>query len=96
MGLARQKMQSVLNKMFRNSGQIRLMVGSTVTGMDPQPMASANPHVHTNEDLMITLVYPAQLVFPGSSYFLADPPKSRRIKRITVKVRMPIEKPVFQ
>lgn len=94
--LANAKMQSALRRMFRNSGQIRLMSGSEVTGMDPQPMAASNPKQHINEDLIVTLVYPAKLIFPGSSYFLADVPKARRIRKITVRVRMPIEKPVFQ
>lgn|GEM_PF-435281 len=96
MGLANQKMRSTLNKMFRNSGQIQFSARSVTTGRDPQPLASANPHVHTNDDLMVTLTYPAQLIFPGSSYFLADQPRSRRIRKITVRVRVPIEKPVFQ
>ena len=48
------------------------------------------------EDLLVTLIFPAKLIFPGSSYFFADQPKGRRIKNITVRVRMPIEKPVFQ
>jgi len=95
-GLAQTKMQSALGKMFRNAGQVKLVVGSVVTGQDPQPMSTSNPQTHTNEDLQVTLIYPAKLVFPGSSYFLSDNPKGRRIRKITVKVRMPIEKPVFQ
>ncbi|MFA6433174.1 MAG: TadE/TadG family type IV pilus assembly protein [Elusimicrobiales bacterium] len=93
---AQAKMQSALAKMFANTGRIQLVVTSEVTGVDPQPKASPNPHTHTNEDLLVTLVYPAKLVFPGSSYFFADPPKARGIKNITVRVRMPIEKPMFQ
>ena len=47
-------------------------------------------------DLVVTLVYPAKLVFPGSSFFLSDIPRSQRVKKITVTVLMPIEKPFFQ
>jgi len=95
-GRAESKMQSVLTQMFRDTGQIRLMASAEVTGRDPQPMSSPNPYTHLNEDLLVTLIFPAKLVFPGSSYFFADEPKGRRIKNITVRVRMPIEKPVFQ
>lgn len=95
-GLASSKMRVVLGKMFRNSRNIKLSVRRVVTGMDPQTMAGPNPRRHTNEDLEVTLVFPAKLVFPGSSYFLADPPRSARTRKITVRVRMPIEKPVFQ
>jgi len=95
-GMAESKMRSVISKMFKNPGQIQLAVTSEITGVDPQPKASSNPSTHTNEDLLVTLIFPAKLVFPGSSYFFSDPPKGRRIKNITVKVRMPIEKPVFQ
>ncbi len=95
-GQAESKMRSVIAKMFANPGQIQLIVTSEVTGIDPQPKASPNPHTHTNEDLLVTLIFPAKLIFPGSSYFFADQPKGLRIKNITVRVRMPIEKPVFQ
>jgi len=95
-GKAESKMRSVISKMFKNPGQIQLVVTSEITGVDPQPKASQNPSTHTNEDLMVTLIFPAKLVFPGSSYFFSDPPKGRKIKNITVRVRMPIEKPVFQ
>jgi hypothetical protein len=96
-GLANSKMRVVLGRMFpHNTRNIRLSVRRVVTGMDPQPMAGPNPQRHTNEDLEVTLVFPARLVFPGSSYFLADPPRDARRRKITVRVRMPIEKPVFQ
>ena len=95
-GKPEMKMKSVLGKMFQSPGQITLRVTSEVTGVDPQPKAGPNPHTHTNEDLMVTLIFPCKLIFPGSSYFFADPPKGSRIKHITVRVRMPIEKPVFQ
>lgn len=94
--LAEQKMRHTLSRMFKNSRNIRLEARSVVTSLDPQPMASPNPRSHINEDLQVTLIYPAKLIFPGSSYFLADPPRRLQQRKITVKVRMPIEKPVFQ
>ena len=95
-GRAQSKMDSALAKMFGSTGRIKLIVGHEVTGVDPQPGDSTKGYTHTNEDLLVTLIFPAKLVFPGSSYFLADPPKGRRIKNITVRVRMPVEKPVYQ
>lgn len=93
-GLAEQKMRITLRRMFRNASKIKLVVRNVRTSVDPQ--ASLGTHRHMNEDLHLTLTYPAKLVFPGSSYFLADPPKAMRTRKITVKLRMPIEKPVFQ
>jgi len=95
-GNAQMKMDAVKGKMFLNPGRIQLSASCEPTGIDPQPKASPDPYTHTNEDLLVTLVFPAKLIFPGSSYFFADPPKGARIKKITVTVRMPIEKPVFQ
>ncbi|MCX5784378.1 MAG: hypothetical protein NTX59_01685 [Elusimicrobia bacterium] len=63
-------------------------------GPDPQSAATGNNY--TSQDLRVTLTYPVKLVFPGSSVMLSDPPRSRRIKTISVTVRMPIEKPFFQ
>ena len=63
-------------------------------GEDPQSAATGNKYI--SEDLKVTLTYPAKLVFPGSSFVLSDPPRAQRIKRITVTVLMPIEKPFFQ
>lgn len=71
-------------------GQVLLNVTTQITGYDPQ----AGPS-HTNEDIIVTLVYPVKLIFPGANYFLADPPRNRHTKKITVSVRMPIEKPVY-
>jgi len=95
-GNAQMKMDAVKGKMFLNPGQIQLSASCEPTGIDPQPRASPDPYTHINEDLLVTMIFPAKLIFPGSSYFFADPPKASRIKKITVMVRMPIEKPVFQ
>ena len=63
-------------------------------GPDPQSAATGNNYV--SEDLSVTVTYPVRLVFPGSSVLLSDVPRSRRVKTISVTVRMPIEKPFFQ
>lgn len=93
-GLARQKMENSLRRMYKNYGLIRMRVSSEFTYPDPQVMATGLTHI--SEDLLVKLEFPAKLVFPGSRYFLASPPRSRGIRWITVKVRMPIEKPFFQ
>ena len=95
-GLAEQKMKNSLSRMYKNHGLIRMDVSSEFTYPDPQVMATSPASSHINEDLLVELEFPARLVFPGSRYFLASPPKSRGIRWITVKVRMPIEKPFFQ
>ncbi|HOJ86923.1 MAG: TadE/TadG family type IV pilus assembly protein [Elusimicrobiales bacterium] len=86
------KLESVKCQIFQATcGEVVLNATTETTGYDPQVGPS-----HTNEDIIVTLIYPVHLVFPGSNYFLADNPKNRHIKRITVTVRMPVEKPLFQ
>ena len=88
------KLRELLCQMFKNCGQINLIT-SIVNDKNPpyDPQVGAN-HIH--EDLLVTIRYPVKLALPGSSYFLADNPKGAHIKWITVKVRMPIEKPLSQ
>lgn len=86
---ANSKMKSVLMKMFPASPGVRVEGEIVSTLMDQQSK-------QMNEDLLVTLYYPAKLIFPGSSYALADQPKGRRIKHMVVKVRMPVEKPYFK
>ena len=86
-GRANRKMQSVSKSMFPHSS-VQITSRVVNTSWDEQAQ-------RVNEDLIVTLRYPAKLIFPGSSYALADNPKSRRIKNLTVSVRMPIEKPFY-
>lgn len=91
-GKARMKMDSVKAKMFQKSDQIYVTADGCdkPTSVDPQSGA-------TNYDLEVTVRFPAKLVFPLSSYWFADESnKASGIRTIIVKVRMPIEKPVFQ
>ena len=88
-GLANMKMKSALQKMFPSTPGITVDGVLKTTLMDPQSF-------QMGEDLLVTLTYQAKLIFPGSSQVLSDPPKGKRMKKIIVMVRMPVEKPYFQ
>jgi len=87
------KMNSTLKDMLPNA-ILESSRDQRSYGPDPQSAATGNSYI--SEDLKVTLTYPAKLVFPGSSFFLSDIPRAQCIKRITVTVLMPIEKPFFQ
>ena len=84
---ALQKMKNVLKEMKISC---ELSATNKITGTDPQSPS------HSHEDLFVTLDCDGKLIFPMSRYFLSDPPRTKGIKKIIVKVRMPIEKPIFQ
>ncbi|MBU2530202.1 MAG: pilus assembly protein [Elusimicrobia bacterium] len=88
-GHATGKMKNVLRKMGINC-KLQPAPATEVTGQDPQSPG------HMHEDLVVTLTCSAKLIFPMARYFLSDPPRSQGKKKIIVKVRMPIEKPIFQ
>ena len=88
-GKANRMMKDALQKMFPSSPNVRVEGRLVTTIFDDQSKQMA-------EDLEVTLFYPAKLIFPGSSFALADNPKGRRIKRMQVKVRMPVEKPYWK
>ncbi|MEA3306450.1 MAG: TadE family protein [Elusimicrobiota bacterium] len=92
-GFATAKMKSVLNKMKINC-KLQPSPIAEVTGADPQVQATGATHI--NEDLILSLTCKAKLIFPVARYFLSDPPRVQGMKKIIVKVRMPIEKPIFQ
>ncbi|MBT4007938.1 MAG: pilus assembly protein [Elusimicrobiaceae bacterium] len=88
--VAEYRMKNALEKMFKRDA--RYMSVSAViqpTGKDPQTKG------HVNEDLIVTLVYPIRLIFPGTKYVFADKPKKLGKKRVKAVVRMPIEKPLL-
>jgi hypothetical protein len=87
--MAQQKMKSVLGQMFPSVPGVS--VDGVLVGTLKDPQSG-----QMGEDLLVTLIYPATLIFPGSSYVLSDPPKGAKKKKIIVKVRMPVEKPYFQ
>lgn len=83
------KMNAVLKEMFPNSSSIQLSASTEKTLYDRQSR-------QRGQDLVVTLVYPAKLIFPGSSFFLSDAPRTKRVKTIKVTVMMPIETPLRQ
>ncbi len=85
------KMKEALNKMFGLRGAQSMQFSAVLqkTGTDPQV------RTHANEDLVVTLVYKVNLLFPLTSYIFADEPKRYGIKRIKATVRMPVERPLI-
>ena len=64
--------------------QVRLKVQTT--GTDPM----YKKHIH--EDVVVTVIYPIRLAFPGTSWLLATDPKREGVRKIEVTTRMPVEK----
>ncbi len=90
-GRVQSKMKEALENMF-GFRKAELMQFSAVlkeTSTDPQV------RTHINEDLIVTLVYRIDLLFPLTSYVFADEPKRLGIKRIKAAVRMPVERPLI-
>ena len=85
------KMKDALNNMLglRRAQQMQFSAVLQKTSVDPQVKE------HVNEDLIVTLVYRVDLVFPLTSYIFADEPKKYGIKRIKASVRMPVERPLI-
>ncbi len=92
---AKTKMDEVLQTMGIVGKECSLIVGTEETLEDPQVKATDSGY-HMNEDLLVTLSCNAHLVFPGARYVLSDPPRSKGMRKISVTVMMPIEKPIFQ
>jgi len=85
-GVATQRMNAVKSKMFPNPGRVSISARRQVTQTDPQL------ENHANADLIVTLKYKANLVFPITRYVLSKPLGSGT-QTITVTARMPIESP---
>ena len=81
------KMNRNKDKMFPNPAGVFLSARSQVTANDPQWTE------HVNRDLVVTLKYRINLVFPISRYLMSKPLGSGG-REITIKIRMPIESPV--
>ena len=84
-----------LCEMYKNCAAIQMDIEVDPNPW-PDPQVKDTGRIHINEDLIVTLKFPAKLVFPGSKYVLASRPRGRGIRWIKVQVRMPIEKPFFQ
>ena len=94
-GRAQTKMTNALYEMFPGRKSMIVLDARVDTNQaypDPQDRSGS----HMNEDLMVTLSFPAKLVFPFSRYWLSSPRLGSGIRIIRVRVRMPIEKPFFQ
>lgn len=78
------KFATQLSKGKRRKMQYK--VSYEATGKDPETK-------EPNEDLIVTVIYPVTLVFPGTNWIFADQPKRLGIKRIYASARMPIERP---
>ncbi len=88
--LANQKMQNVVKKMFPVT-DVKVDGALVDNPIPPDPQSGQQ-----SRDWLVTMTFPAKLIFPGSSYFLSDKPRSSKTKKIVVKVRMPVEQPYFK
>ena len=69
-----------------DSQRIQVRVDVRSTGKDPMYKK------HQHDDVIVTVIYPIRLAFPGTSWLLATEPKKDGIRRIRVSTRMPVEK----
>ena len=82
-----QKINQAKQKVFGSkAGSINVNVKVETTGVDPMYKK------HRHEDVVVTVVYPVHLAFPGTSFLLANEPRREGIRRIRAVTRMPIEK----
>ena len=62
-----QKIEQAKRQVFgREAERLNVMVKVETTGMDPMYKK------HRHHDVVVTVTYPVKLVFPGTSYILAD------------------------
>lgn len=82
-----QKIDQAKRKVFgREAERLNVQIKVETTGTDPMFKR------HRHQDVVVTLTYPAKLVFPGTSYILADEPRREGIRKIRAFARMPVEK----
>ncbi len=82
-----QKIEQSKRKVFgREAERLSVQVQVESTGMDPMYKK------HRHQDVIVTLTYPAKLVFPGTSYIMADEPRREGIRKLQATARMPVEK----
>ncbi|WP_424246077.1 hypothetical protein Dip510_000996 [Elusimicrobium posterum] len=85
------KLREQVRLMFSGRPEnVSFTIKTEETSKDPQSSG------HVNEDLIVTLNYSMYLIFPGTSFILADPPDKRLARRnLQAVVRMPIERPLL-
>lgn len=82
-----QKIEHSKRKVFgKEAGRLSVQVKVEGTGIDPMYRK------HRHQDVIVTLTYPVKLVFPGTSYIMADEPRREGIRKIKATARMPVEK----
>ncbi|MDR0291871.1 MAG: pilus assembly protein [Elusimicrobium sp.] len=64
------------------------------TSLETTSYDAQNP-THVNEDVIVEVTYPVRLIFPGTSWLLADQPKYLGMKYLKASVRMPVERPLI-
>ncbi len=81
------QINKVKQKVFgADAPRIAVKVRVQTTGTDPMYKK------HRHEDVIVTVVYPVRLAFPGTSWLLASEPKRNGIRKIEATTRMPVEK----
>ncbi len=86
-GTMRNKIEIAKQKVFGADAQ-RISVAIKVQTTGTDPMYSRHQH----EDVIVTVTYPIQLAFPGTSWLLASEPRKQGIRKIKATTRMPVEK----
>jgi len=86
-GTMASKINAAKQRVFGADAQrIQVRVNVKSTGKDPMYKK------HQHEDVIVTVIYPIRLAFPGTSWLLATEPKRDGIRKISAVTRMPVEK----
>ena len=81
------KINAAKQKVFgADAARITVKLKLQTTGVDPMYKK------HRHEDVIVTVVYPVKLAFPGTSWLLASEPKRNGVRKIEATTRMPVEK----
>ena len=85
--LMEQKINQAKRKVFgADAERVAVQVKVETTGVDPMYKR------HRHEDVIVTVILPVKLLFPGTSYILADNPKRDGVRKLKAATRMPVEK----
>jgi Flp pilus assembly protein TadG len=82
-----QKINQAKRKVFgADAERVAVQVKVETTGVDPMYKR------HRHEDVIVTVTLPVKLLFPGTSFVLADNPKREGVRKLRAVARMPVEK----
>ncbi len=85
--IMQQKIDQAKRKVFgQDAERLNVQIKVETTGIDPMYKK------HRHQDVVVTVVYPVKLAFPGTSYILADEPRRNGIRKVKATARMPVEK----